>query len=96
MSKSEEFEVRILGKSFTLKTHADHVGALKEAAVVLDERMRRIRDSAAVNSVEKIAILAGLNMTHQCLQLQHANEDVVHDLHQQMSALVQEIHEEIA
>lgn len=60
--------VKILGKDFQVACPVDERDDLLEAARQLDERMRDIRDSGKVIGMERIAVMAGLNITHEFLQ----------------------------
>ncbi len=60
--------VQILGKDFQVSCPANEQDSLINAAAQLDKRMRDIRDSGKVIGLERIAIMAGLNLTHEFLQ----------------------------
>jgi cell division protein ZapA len=60
--------VSILGKEFQVSCPADEKKDLLKAASRLDERMRDIRETGKVIGLERIAIMAGLNITHEFLQ----------------------------
>ena len=59
--------VSILGKDFQVSCPGDERADLINAASLLDQRMRQIRDSGKVIGLERIAIMAGLNITHEFL-----------------------------
>lgn len=60
--------VSILGKDFQVSCPEEEKENLLTAAAQLDERMREIRESGKVIGLERIAIMAGLNITHEYLQ----------------------------
>lgn len=60
--------VKILGKDFQVSCPADEQDELAKAAEQLDMRMREIRESGKVIGLERIAIMAGLNITNEFLQ----------------------------
>ena len=60
--------VNILGKEFQVSCPEEEQEALLVAASQLDRRMREIRESGKVIGLERIAIMAGLNITHEFLQ----------------------------
>jgi len=61
--------VKILGKEFQVSCPEEEREALLLAATQLDKRMRDIRESGKVIGLERIAIMAGLNITHEYLQV---------------------------
>lgn len=58
-------DVKILGKDFQVSCPADEQDDLISAASQLDKRMREIRDTGKVIGLERIAIMAALNFTHE-------------------------------
>ena len=59
--------VTILGKEFMVACPEDERAALAAAAGYLDKKMREIRDTGKVAMVERIAIMAALNIAHELL-----------------------------
>ena len=66
--------ISILGKSFQVACPADDVEALHAAANDLNERMLAIRASGRVFGLERIAVMAALNITHDHQELRAAHE----------------------
>ncbi|MBT8140082.1 MAG: cell division protein ZapA [Gammaproteobacteria bacterium] len=60
--------VKILGKDFQVTCTAGEQEDLTLAASQLDKRMREIREAGKVIGLERIAVMAGLNITHEYLQ----------------------------
>jgi len=60
--------VKILGKEFQVSCPEEEREALLLAASQLDQRMRDIRESGKVIGLERIAIMAGLNITYEYMQ----------------------------
>jgi cell division protein ZapA len=56
--------IRILDKDYQVACPEDERDALVEAARLLHERMKEIRDSGKVVGVDRIAVMAALNMAH--------------------------------
>ena len=60
--------VRILDKEYLIACPEDEQNALRDTAKYLDAQMREIRDSGKVVGVDRIAVMAALNITHDLLQ----------------------------
>ncbi len=60
-------DVSILGRQFRIACREEERRELLQAVQFLDERMRAIRDSGKVVGVERIAIMAALNIAHELL-----------------------------
>ena len=67
-NESSVLDVKILGKDFQVTCPAEEQEDLLKAAAQLDQRMREIRESGKVIGLERIAVMAGLNITHEFLQ----------------------------
>lgn len=70
---SQTINVRILDKDYQVACPAEERRALIESAQILDERMRMIKNSGSVIGLERIAVMAALNLSHELLQAQSAS-----------------------
>jgi cell division protein ZapA len=61
--------VRILEKEFRVACSESQELALRDAAQYLDKQMRLIRQSGRVIGLERIAVMAALNITNELLTL---------------------------
>lgn len=68
MSATEAVSVRVLDREYTVGVTPDQRDSLMAAAKLLDTRMREIRGANRMAAVDRIAILAALNLAHE-LQL---------------------------
>lgn len=64
---NESIFVKILDKDYQVACPPGQENALLESARTLDERMRTIRNSGTVIGLERIAVMAGLNLSHELL-----------------------------
>lgn len=69
---SQTINVRILDKDYQVACPEEERRALLESAQVLDERMRMIRNSGSVIGLERIAVMAALNLSHELIVAQSA------------------------
>jgi cell division protein ZapA len=60
--------VHILEKEYRIACNEDEREALLAAAAFLSGKMKEIRDSGKVVGVDRIAVMAALNITHELLQ----------------------------
>jgi len=67
--EAPEIDVTILGRQFRFACTEDEKQDLQKAVGYLDAKMREIRDSGKVIGVERIAIMAALNMAHELLSV---------------------------
>ena len=62
-------EVYILDKTYKIACSLEERDELLASAGVLNEKMREIRGSGKVIGVDRVAIMAGLNIAHDYLKL---------------------------
>lgn len=65
---SETVYVKILDKEYQVACPREERAALQESAELLDERMRMIKRGGSVIGLERIAVMAALNLSHELLQ----------------------------
>ncbi|MEM7362727.1 MAG: cell division protein ZapA [Pseudomonadota bacterium] len=67
MSDSETVTVSILDKNYQVNCGPDEVAALHQSARLLDEKMREIKDASTVLGLDRIAVMAALNIANDLL-----------------------------
>lgn len=67
-ASSTTLEVKILDKEYLVACPEEEQDALMRAARHLDRKMREIRASGKVFGLERIAVMAALNITHELLE----------------------------
>lgn len=80
---SEPVNVRVLDREYTVGCTPDQRDGLLAAAKLLDTRMRDVRGSNKMAAVDRIAVLAALNLAHELLQVKqdtHSERDIAHSL----------------
>lgn len=76
MSEIKGVDVNIMGRDFTVSCTDEERPGLINAVNFLDKKMRDIRDSGKIIGVERIAIMAALNLSHELLNSKSGNVDV--------------------
>ena len=74
--------VRILEKEYQFSCPVDERAALLDSAEYLNAEMKKIRDSGKVIGLDRIAVMAALNMANEILKVRSRDtsleSDVVH------------------
>ena len=76
MSQSKAVDVNIMGREFTMSCTDEERPGLINAVNFLDKKMRDIRDGGKIIGVERIAIMAALNLAHELLNTKSGSVDV--------------------
>ncbi len=79
-SSPELVTVKILGREYKLRCQPGERDALIAAGQHLDNEMRAIRDTGNIIGMERIAIMAGLNIAHELIQTQTKHVQSQHRL----------------
>ncbi|UYB53201.1 cell division protein ZapA [Xanthomonas sp. AM6] len=66
---SEPVSVRILDREYTVGVEPEERDSLLAAARLLDAKMREVRGSNRMAAVDRVAVLAALNLAHELQQL---------------------------
>jgi len=71
--------VRILEKEYFVACAPEERTALLDSAEFLNNRMKEIRDSGRIVGLDRIAVMAALNLAHEVLKMrardQHSEQD---------------------
>jgi len=76
VSPPHNVTVRILDKDYQVACPADQESELLVSAKYLDKQMRTIRESGKVIGLERIAVMAALNISHELLRASETPEQV--------------------
>jgi cell division protein ZapA len=68
MSEATTVSVKILDKEYQVSCQKEEVEALSASARYLDQQMRQIREAGKVFGLDRIAVMAALNLTNELLQ----------------------------
>ncbi|MEE9398133.1 MAG: cell division protein ZapA [Methylococcales bacterium] len=87
--------LQIMGKDFRISCTEDEKDLLMSSARHLDKKMREIRDTGRVIGLERIAVMAALNITHEYMQLRDENDYLSTGLNQRIKTLQAKLDEQM-
>ena len=90
MSESKAVDVNIMGREFTVSCTDEERPGLINAVNFLDKKMRDIRDGGKIIGVERIAIMAALNLAHELLNTKSGSVDIG-DIKRRISQMQEQI-----
>ncbi|MGA9852568.1 MAG: cell division protein ZapA [Gammaproteobacteria bacterium] len=79
--------VRILDKEYQVACPDNEREALLQSAELLNRKMHEIRESGKVVGLDRVAVMAALNLSHEILQAQTAANEADGDLLGRLRAL---------
>ncbi len=96
MTTGKSISVKILGKDYQIGCPDDQTHHLIDAALLLDNRMREIRSGGRVIGVERIAVMAALNLAHELLKLKDDIENTACDTDKRLQVLHEKLSEALS
>ena len=94
MSKSTPVSIRLLDREYTVGCEPDERDSLLAAAKLLDNKMREIRGNNRMAALDRVAVLAALNLAHELQQVRSDNESrdreldrTLADLHRKLDGI---------
>lgn len=94
--KTDALDVKILDREFRVACPEDEKAELLEAVAYLDKKMRDIRDTGKIASVERIAVMAALNIAHEFLTTRLGSGVDMSEYKRRMQAMQTTIDEALA
>ena len=94
--QSTSVQVKIMDKEYRVNFPPSDQEALIKSASYLDENMRNIKGRGNIHGVEKIAVMAALNITHDMLRKNRLINETRHSTAQQVQGIETKIDSAIA
>lgn len=85
--------VKILDKELQVACPQGSESELSEAASYLDQKMQAIKSAGKIVGVDRIAIMAALNITHEMMAEQKQNDDYIKHIDDRISVLASKLEE---
>jgi cell division protein ZapA len=73
---SSGMQINIMGREFRVACGPDEQASLLQAVEYLNRKMQEIKDQGKINGLDRIAIMAALNISHEFLSTKLGNFDV--------------------
>ncbi len=77
--KSITLDINLLGRDYKVACRENERAELMEAVAYLDSQMREIRGSGKIAGVDRIAVMAALNITNELLRERRAPPPAAQD-----------------
>ena len=93
---SEAVSIRILDREYTVGVVPEERDSLAAAARLLDQKMREVRGANRMAAVDRVAVLAALNLAHELQQLRDAHAGRDGDIAQALAMLQRKLDDALA
>ena len=82
-----QVSVRILDKEYQVACPADERTDLLDSAEILNNKMREIRDSGRIVGLDRIAVMAALNMANDLIHAQARDQQLEGDISERLKSI---------
>ena len=82
-----QVSVRILDKEYQVACPAEERTDLLDSAEILNAKMREIRDSGRIVGLDRIAVMAALNMANDLIHAQARDQQLESDISERLKSI---------
>ena len=82
-----QVSVRILDKEYQVACPAEERTDLLDSAEILNNKMREIRDSGRIVGLDRIAVMAALNMANDLMHARARDQQIEGDVSQRLKTI---------
>ena len=86
-----QVSVRILDKEYQVACPPDERTDLLDSAEILDDKMREIRDSGRVVGLDRIAVMAALNMANDLMHARARDQELEGDVSNRLKSISERV-----
>jgi cell division protein ZapA len=86
-----QVSIRILDKEYQVACPAEERTDLLDSAEILNNKMREIRDSGRIVGLDRIAVMAALNMANDLIHAKVRDEKLEGDLSQRLKIMADRV-----
>lgn len=91
MANIKGIAVKILGKDYQVSCPEDQTHHLIEAALLLDSKMKDIKSTGKVIGLERIAVMAALNLAYDLQAQKHSADQSTNTVNQQLLIMCEKL-----
>lgn len=96
MAENKPVSIHIMGSEYHVASPEDEVSKLQEAARALDERMREIKEGGRIMGLERVAVMAALNLTYELMHGESTSLEETNENNQRMQELQDKVDSALA
>lgn len=93
---SEAVSIRILDREYTVGVAPEERDSLVAAARLLEQKMREVRGANRMAAVDRVAVLAALNLAHELQQLRAEQSGRGDEVERALSSLQRKLDDALA
>jgi len=91
MAENKPVSIHIMGNEYHVASPEDEIAKLEQAARALDTRMREIKEGGRVMGLEKVAVMAALNLSYELMHGETTSLEETNEINQRIQKLQQKV-----
>ena len=96
MAENKPVSIHIMGNEYHVASPDDEVEKLEEAARALDKRMREIKEGGRIMGLERVAVMAALNLSYELMHGKSTSLEETTEINQRMQKLQDKVDNALA
>ncbi len=96
MPESKPVSIHIMGNEYHVASPADEVEKLEQAAKALDKRMREIKEGGRIMGLERVAVMAALNLSYELMHGESTSAEETNEINQRIKSLQEKVDSALA
>lgn len=96
MAESKPVSIHIMGNEYHVASPADEVEKLEQAAKALDKRMREIKEGGRIIGLERVAVMAALNLSYELMHGESISAEETNEINQRIKSLQEKVDSALA
>ena len=91
MAESKPVSIHIMGNEYHVASPADEVEKLEQAAKALDTRMKEIKAGGRIMGLERVAVMAALNLSYELMHGERTSAEETNEINQRIKKLQEKV-----
>lgn len=91
MAESKPVSIHIMGNEYHVASPEDEIEKLEQAARALDKRMRDIKAGGRILGLDKVAVMAALNLSYELMHGEKASAEETNEVNQRIKRLQEKV-----
>ncbi len=96
MAENKPVSIHIMGNEYHVASPEDEISKLQDAALALDKRMREIKEGGRIMGLEKVAVMAALNLSYELMHGESTGLEETNEVNKRIQSLQDKVDNALA
>ncbi len=95
-AENKPVSIHIMGNEYHVSSPENEISKLEDAARALDKRMREIKEGGRILGLEKVAVMAALNLSYELMHGESSSAEETAQIDQRLLELTEKVDSALA